>query len=490
MNRSAQSVARPVIALMIAMALTAGMAEAQTKVKAGFNLFSPQQDVEIGQQSAVEAERQLPILRDSDVDAYVNRIGQKLAQNAGGPGFQYRFRVVNASDINAFALPGGYVYINRGIIENARNEGEVAGVIAHEIAHVSLRHGTHQASKAYGAQAGLQILGGLLGGKVGGNTAQIINAVGGLGLNALFLKYSRDLETQADVRGAQILAASGYTPADMVSFFHQLENVDKSKKTTWLSDHPAPPDRIARIEKERQLLKEPATPTQNTSQLASIKSDLRRYGNAPTMEQIARGTVPATGSSNPPMTSASTVGGVEAPSRTWQTYRDRNGLFSVDYPSNWQVYQGNGEGVTIAPQGGVGNVGNKTEIVYGLIVNHYDPFGNTSRSYLRGNNQTSSTLQDATEDLLRQIQQNSPHLQVIRGSGQQFNLDGRTAMSAALRGRNQNTGLDERVTVVTRKLPDDHLIYMLFVTPEREASSYSSVLNAMVRSIQIDERAH
>lgn len=494
MNRSAQTLARPVIALMIAMSLAAGVASAQTNVKAGFNLFSPQQDVEIGQQSAVEADRQLPILRDADVDAYVNRIGQKLAQNAGGPGFQYRFRVVNASDINAFALPGGYVYINRGIIENARNEGEVAGVIAHEIAHVSLRHGTHQASKAYGAQAGLQILGGLLGGKVGGNTAQIINAVGGLGMNALFLKYSRDLETQADIRGAQILAASGYTPADMVSFFRQLENVDKSKKTTWLSDHPAPPDRIARIEKERQLLQEPSTPTQNVSQLASIKSDLRRYGNAPTMEQIARGTVPATGGSggNPPMTSSGTVGSVEAPSRTMRTYRDRHGLFAVDYPSNWQVYEGNGEGVTIAPQGGVGNVGNKTEVVYGLIVNHYDPFGNTSRSYLRGNNnqQTSSTLKDATEDLLRQIQQSSPHLQVIRRSGQQFNLDGRSAMSAALRGRNPNTRLDERITVVTRKLPDDHLIYMLFVTPEREAANYNPLLSAMVKSIQIDERAH
>jgi predicted Zn-dependent protease len=180
----------------------------------------------------------LPILRDSHVDAYVNRIGQKLAANAGGPQFQYRFRVVNASDINAFALPGGYIYINRGILENAKNEGEVAGVVAHEIAHSALRHGTHQASKAYAAQAGLQILGGLLGGKVGNNTAQILNTVGGVGLNALFLKFSRELETQADVRGAQILAASGYTPADMVSFFNTLAKVDTSKKTSWMSNHP------------------------------------------------------------------------------------------------------------------------------------------------------------------------------------------------------------------------------------------------------------
>ena len=487
MNRSAHVVARPVLALMLTLSLMAGVAEAQTKIKTGWNLFSPQQDVEIGQQSAVEAERQLPILRDADVDNYINRIGQKLAANAGGPQFQYRFRVVNAADINAFALPGGYVYLNRGIIENSRNEGEVAGVLAHEIAHTALRHGTHQASKAYAAQAGLQILGGILGGRVGNNTAQILNTVGGVGLNALFLKYSRDLETQADIRGAQILAASGYTPADMVSFFHQLERTDSAKKTTWLSSHPAPPDRIARIERERQLLNEPPTPTQNVAQLARIQADLRSYGRAPTMGEIAQG---ATGSSgnNPPRTSSGVgIGEVDPPSRTMRTYRDPEGLFSVSYPSNWRVYDA-GDGVTIAPEGGVGNVGNRTEVVYGMIINHYDPFGNTSGSYLR--EQASTSLRDATEDLLQQIRQNSPHLQVIRGSAQQLNLDGRTAMSAALRGRNQNTGIDERVTLVTRRLPDDHLIYMLFVTPEQDAANYRSLLNSMIRSVQIDENRH
>src|SRR5262245_195946 len=238
---------------VLVILVSAGIADAQTKIKSGFNLFSAQDDVQIGQQSAAEAERQLPILRDASVQQYVDRIGQRLAANAGGPGFQYQFRVINASDINAFALPGGYVYVNRGVLDQARNDGEVAGVLAHEISHVSLRHGTHQASKAYLAQAGIGILGGILGGKVSEGTANILNAVGGIGLNALFLKYSRDLETQADIRGSQILAASGYSPADMVSFFHTLEGVDKAKKTNWLSDHPAPPDRIARIEKEQKM---------------------------------------------------------------------------------------------------------------------------------------------------------------------------------------------------------------------------------------------
>lgn len=491
MNRSAQLVARPVrqernqmvVAMAIAISLMAGAAGAQTKINPGWNMFSPQQDVEIGQQSAQEAEQQLPLLNNANVDAYINRIGQRLAANAGGPQFQYRFRVVNASDINAFALPGGYVYVNRGILENARNEGEVAGVVAHEIAHVALRHGTHQASKAYAAQAGLQILGGLLGGKVGNNTAQILNTVGGLGLNALFLKFSRELETQADIRGAQILAASGYTPADMVSFFHQLENVDKSKKTTWLSDHPAPPDRIARIEKERQLLKEPATPTQNTTQLASIKSDLRRYGAAPTMGQIAQGTA-----NNPPQTSSSgtsrsTIGRVPAPSSSFRQYSNRGGAYAIAYPSNWNVYESGGFGVTIAPEGGVGNVGGRSEVVYGLIVNHYEPSGNSSRNSLRSTGGV--TLQSATNDLITQIQQASPHLRVINGSGQQLQVDGKTALAASLRGTNPNTRLDERVTLVTRALPDGHLIYMVFVTPEAEARNYSGVLNKIVQSVNV-----
>jgi hypothetical protein len=473
---------------MLALSLGAGVAEAQTKVNPGWNLFSAQQDVEIGQQSAVEAERQLPILNDSNVQNYVNTIGQKLAANAGGPNFQYRFRVVNASDINAFALPGGYIYLNRGIIENAKNEGEVAGVLAHEIAHSSLRHGTHQASKAYAAQAGLQILGGLLGGKVGNNTAQILNTVGGVGLNALFLKFSRELETQADVRGAQILAASGYTPADMVSFFRQLEKVDTAKKTTWLSHHPAPPDRIARIEKERQLLREPASPTQNIAALSRVQTRLRGFGTAPTMAQIAQGVRPnTTGSSNPPMTSSSTIGQVDAPSRTMRTYTNRKGAYALSYPSNWRVYDSGGFGVTIAPEGGVGVANGREEVVYGAIVNHYDPFGNSARTYLRDSRGGQITMQEATEDLLRQIQQSSPHLRVINGSGQSLNVDGKTAMAASLRGRNPNTRLDERVTVVTRPLADGHLMYVVFVTPEQEVSRYNSVLNAMVKSINVDD---
>lgn len=488
MNRA--QIARPAVALLLALTLAGGVAQAQTKVNPGWNLFSPQQDAEIGAQSAAEAERQLPVLNDATVNDYVNRIGQKLAANAGGPQFRYQFKVVNASDINAFALPGGYIYINRGIIDQSDTEGEVAGVLAHEIAHVSLRHGTHQASKAYAAQAGLSILGGILGGKIGQNTAQILNTVGGVGLNALFLKFSRDLETQADIKGAQMLAASGYTPGDMISFFQELEKQSTAKKTTWMSSHPAPPDRISRIRKEAGLLRVSDDPTRNTQQLASIKSHLNRYGNAPTMADLARGaTNPSTGSQGP-MTSSSTVGQVEAPSRTMRAFTDRSGVYRLSYPSNWKVYENGSFGVTIAPEGGVGNVGGRTEVVYGALVAHFEPSASTMRNSLRGTSSPTTSLNASTNDLLQQITQGSPHLRMIRGSEQSFKLSNGQAVAVSLGGTNPNTRIAERVTVVSRQLGDGHLMYMLFVTPERDAKAYSGVLQAMVNSIEVNDHQH
>ena len=465
--------------LVLTILCSAAVAEAQTKIKSGFNLFSPEQDVEVGQQSAIEAEQQLPILNDAQVNSYINQIGQRLAANAGGPQFQYRFRVVNQTDINAFALPGGFIYINRGVIDNARNEGEVAGVIAHEISHVALRHGTHQASKAYIAQAGISILGGLLGGKVGQGTAQVINAVGGFGLNALFLKYSRDIETQADVRGSQILTASGYSPVDMINFFKTLESVDPSKKTNFLADHPAPPDRIARIEQEAKLLHVADKPTTNVAQLQSIQSRLGGVGGARSSQQISQSSASTSSNGRRRTTSTQTpTVNVPAPSSTLSSYTSRSGVYRVSYPSNWQVYESSTVGVTIAPPGGMGNINGSTEVVYGALINHYDPFGN---------NQTGDiSLQSATQDLLTQIQRSSPYLQLASNSAQQLRLSGGTALAATLRGTDPATGINERVTVVTRQLSDEHLLYMLFIVPDREASNYSKVLNSMVGSLQIN----
>src|SRR2546421_10329078 len=157
---------------------------AQTKIILHSNRYKPSDDVQVGRQAAAEVEQQMPILRDADATNTVSRVGQRLGSaippELKHPEFQYYFKIVNAREINAFALPGGPMYVNRGTIEAAASEAELAGVLAHEMSHVALRHGTHQASTAYLAQTGLGILGGLLG-KNGGSAAGIVNAIGGLG---------------------------------------------------------------------------------------------------------------------------------------------------------------------------------------------------------------------------------------------------------------------------------------------------------------------
>lgn len=185
-------------------------------------------------------EGQLPLLDDPTAQGYIERIGERLVSVVQGPEFPYQFKVVNVSDVNAFALPGGFMYVNRGLIEAASFEAELAGVRAHEIAHVALRHGTNQASKAYLAQAGFGALGGLLG---KGSTADIMGAIGGFGLNATFMKFSRTAEEQADVVGAQMLAKVGYDPMSMADFFEKLREQsgkDPSKLEQFFSSHPAP----------------------------------------------------------------------------------------------------------------------------------------------------------------------------------------------------------------------------------------------------------
>ena len=211
-----------ILGLIVAVALAAYGADKRTKLKPGFNILKPKDDVEIGRQSVREAERQLQILNDVPATTYIRTLGKNLATYApnNDPVYIFEFKIVNDMAINAFALPGGFIYVNRGAIAAADNEAQIAGVMAHEIGHVVMRHGTHQMSKVYLEKMGLGIFGGIFG---GGALGSIINATGGFGLNALFLHYSREMESEADLIGTQILHDAGYDPKAMVDFFEKIQ---------------------------------------------------------------------------------------------------------------------------------------------------------------------------------------------------------------------------------------------------------------------------
>src|SRR5712692_6966628 len=314
--------------MITAIAVMPISAIAQTKISYHSNRYQPSDDVKLGRQAAAEAERQLPLLRDEQVAAYVERIGQRLVANIPPefqhPEFRYYFRVVNARDINAFALPGGPMYVNRGMIEAARTEGEMAGVMAHELSHVALRHGTAQATKAqkYAVGAGIAgILGTILAGPTVGQLAQ-------LPIGAYFLKYSREYETEADLLGARIMANAGYDPRDLARMFQKIE-AQGGGGGGFLSDHPSPANRYARINQEAQYLRVQER-TRDNREFLAIKERLRGYPRAQTMAEIQRngGRYPNQGNnypdqgnnypSNPPR------GRVEYPSSRFRNYAEFN----------------------------------------------------------------------------------------------------------------------------------------------------------------------
>jgi beta-barrel assembly-enhancing protease len=474
-------------AALAVLLASAGTAAAQTQVKPGFNIFSADQDVEIGRESAAQAERQLPILRDGRVEDYVDRIVADLAPHAPGPKFPYQAKVVNASDINAFALPGGYLYLNRGLIESARTEGELAGVVAHEMAHIGLRHGTHNVSKAYATQAGLGVLGGLLGRGQGRSTQQIINLVGGLGLNAVFLKYSRDAETQADIAGAQMLARAGYDPIEMATFFDVLNDKrrgEPGRVEQFFSSHPSPTNRAARIRQETQLLGATGRTRRASSEFQQVQTELRGLGPARSMQQIAQGQTSRTTRGGPAVRRTSNVR-VEQPSTRFSSFRQRNDFFTIEYPQNWRPYEAqNGFGVTIVPEGGVVDGGDGQEsIVYGVIVNHYDPFeggGGTTRG---GN------LDAATADIIAQVRQTNSYLRPLSRTPRREVVDGAQARSVVLSGRSPVTGQDERVTVFAREMGDGHVIYSVFVAPAQDYSALSQTFSRMMQSLRVNDQA-
>jgi len=253
-------------------------ADAQTRIDPHTNRFSPAQDVELGRRAAAEVRQQLPIIRDGRTQDYVEGIGRRLVSAIPArlrqPGFRYTFEVVDRKDINAFALPGGPIFVNRGMLDAARSNGEVAGVIAHELSHVALRHGTAQATKGQKFQIGA-LAGQVIGSLIGGRTGNIVANGSQIGLGTYFLKYSREYEREADLLGAQIMARAGYDPREMANMFQTIAQRGGNGGPEWLSDHPSPGNRYEAINREAALLRA-SDNSQYSRELSSPRAYRRR----------------------------------------------------------------------------------------------------------------------------------------------------------------------------------------------------------------------
>ena len=221
-----------------------------TQLKPGFNLFTKQQDIQLGQEAAAEIRKKVVIVKDPVLNAYVNAVGKRLAasREAKDSGFTFTFEVVADPTINAFALPGGPMFINTGLLKVVDNEAQLAGVMGHEMSHVLLRHGTNQASKADLIQIPLALAGQLT------NSDSLMGQLSqlgiGLGAESVLLKFSRTDESQADIMGSHLMAEAGYDPDELARFFEKIKSQDTADAIAFLSDHPNPGNRSRAIKLE------------------------------------------------------------------------------------------------------------------------------------------------------------------------------------------------------------------------------------------------
>jgi hypothetical protein len=458
---------RLLAALLAATALASPAA--QTRIALDPNKYSLQQDVELGQEASAEARKQLPLLEDDRVDDYVEDVGDHLVEaippEFRHQGFRYTFDVVNQKEINAFALPGGPMFLNRGMIEAAKNEAQMASVMAHEISHVALRHGTAQATKGQKFQIGA-IAGQILGAIVGGAAGTVISQGSQFGLGAYFLKYSREYERQADLLGAQIMARAGYDPREMANMFKIIQAQGGRSGPEWLSSHPDPGNRSSAIAKEASMLR--VQGSADTGQFPSIQARLRGMSPAYTAEQIARG---QTGRRTVGTAGRSVVQ-VAPPASQFRSYAPSNFL-RISVPANWDQLD-TGDGATYAPSGGFFEAeSGQTAFTHGIQIGVAQ--GGT------GN------LQRDTEQLLQSFARSNPELRAA-GRAHRETVGGRTGITTPLSNVSDVTGQREYVALSTTQLGDGNILYLIGVAPQTEASTYEGAFRRIRQSLQIADR--
>ena len=452
---------RALVLVLGLVAVFAPLANAErTKLKPGLNFFSPQQDVELGQKVSRDAERQLPMLNDRRVDGYLNSLGRRLAGRAPGEHYPYQFKGVNDGSINAFALPGGFLYVNRGTIEVADNEAQLAGVMGHEIGHVALRHGTNQASKAYLWQMPLAAAGGVLGSD---SVAGVLTQLGAsFAVNSVLLKYSRDAERQADIVGTQILYDNNYDPRAMAQFFEKIEAEGKrGRPPQWLSSHPNPENRMQNVLREVDRLGGlPANYRTDSPEFQDIKRYVRSLPPAPKAGSQQHQRRDEQGRLDKPA----------RPSDRFQAYD--SDLLRVRHPDNWRPYGGKAS-TTLAPDGGI--VGNEM-LAYGVIISLFEP---------RQDRHVSSTLESATDQLIDQLMGSNPNMRVQKDH-QRARTGGQPALSTLLTNESPLGGreYDWLVTV----LRPEGLIYFVCVAPEGDYSEYSRYFERVIDSASFTSR--
>jgi beta-barrel assembly-enhancing protease len=442
---------RVLLAAAMALVCASSLWAQRSKLKAPWNMYSPQTDIQVGKQNAQMLTKRLPLCNDPKVDQYLTNLGLKLVAKMPNRGVQYpwEFHCVNSKEINAFALPGGYVFVNRGAIEAADNESQLAAVMGHELSHVILRHGTAQASKAQLMQGAAGIFGGIFGGSASG---ALLSQGVALGAGGLLLRYSRSDETQADVLGTQALYDAGYDPRAMAQFFEKLQAETKGKNPPqFLSDHPNPGNRVERVNEE-------------IDKLGGVRPNAKR--DSPEFEAIKREVISLPVVKTPP----ASAGNAAPPLPSGNLVDYQVGGVALKAPQNWNRYEDSGS-VTFAPDGGISQKGG---LAYGMIV---------SVNQVQ-NDGSEQALDNATRALIQELAKTNPGLKVTRDPGA-IELNGRRGLSTYMSNESP-TGTEETDWLVTVLQPQG-LVSFLCVAPKNAFPEYEKTFTAILNAVRFAE---
>jgi len=464
--------------LVVLVASLAAPAAGQTPVKPPKNKYTPEQDVQIGEKAAAEVRNSYPLIQDPEIKRYMTTLGERLVEAAppalNNPAFHYSFTPVNVKEINAFALPGGPMFINRGMIDSAQSEGEVVGVMAHELSHVLLRHGTANATKAQGFQIGA-LAGAIAGAVVGGGLGSVISQGSQFGLGTWLLRYSRDYEKQADILGVQMMARAGYDPRDLARVFENIEKQGGGGSPQWMSDHPNPGNRSEYIAAEAAML-QVAPAHRDNAELQRVKGMMASLPAPKSMAQVEReaanrgGGGSDTAGGEEPVSVGEIGQPVPAPSTSYRPVKGGK-VFQADVPTNWYALSSQSS-IKFVPKNGYGPLNGKTVFTHGAEV-----------GVMRAQ---SRDLSEATDAVLQSLASGNPELRDVQPP-RQVQLAQRTAIHHALTNRSA-TGGKEHVNFVTTFLADGNLFYYVTVVPADEANAYADTFQRIEESIRLTDR--
>ena len=457
----------------------------------GHTSISREQQIQLGFQAAAEVYKQMPVLPDSSPETqYIRQLGQRLAATIPSDvSWPWEFHVIAQSDINAFALPGGPMFVNVGTINAAENEAQLAGVMAHEMSHVYMQHSAKQAAKGQTTQALAGLIGAVLGAKGG-----IIGSLGQMGVQLgagiISLKYSRGDEAQADAVGAIILYLAGYDPRALAQFF-EIIGQEGGGGPQFLSDHPNPGNRQEAILKEVQdwPRKNYRTSSAEFNQVRQHAKTTKLYSAQEIAEGAKSGRWATLNKQNgavfkaPPgveikQTSQEQSGEPAGPvsvrevAPSSQMVNQSFGPFSMSRPSNWEVIppQQQGNSITIAPRAGVSGNG----IGYGVVINGVRPQG--------------GDIDQITSQLVQSMQQGGGDLQQV-GSAQPITVSGIRGRSVNLESTSpfstdSGQPQKERDWLVTLPQQDGSVMYFVFVAPKSEFAQFKPAFDDMLRSLR------